>query len=58
MIVVKELAAKLQIQLATKLINALADMFRLTAEVQFIIESDLSHDDCLTCEKFNTHYFT
>ena len=38
-VVVKELAAKLQIELAAKLVNALSDVLRLHCNIFFVVET-------------------
>ena len=43
MVIVKEFAAKFQIQLAAELFNTLLDLFRLIGKVFLIVESDLFH---------------
>ena len=42
-IVVIELAAKLQIELAAELIDALADALRLEPDILVVVKADLSH---------------
>ncbi len=45
MVIVKQLAAEFQIQLAAELVNPLLDLLRLCGEVFLIVEPDGSHDD-------------
>ena len=44
MIIVKKLAAKLEIELAFKLFDPIADVLRLKLNVKIVVETDFRHD--------------
>ena len=52
-IVVIELAAKLQVQLAAKLSNALPDMLRLHLQIFIVVKRLVNHDSRLFQVKIN-----
>jgi hypothetical protein len=56
MVVVKELAAELQVQLAAELVDALADLLGLGGEVFLIVKTDVGHGGYLQNKFLKTVY--
>jgi hypothetical protein len=55
-VIVVQLAAKLQVQLAAKLVDALTDVLGLQLQIFIIVKCKISHTDASLLELHTHHY--